>query len=294
MAASKASIFSDRPDMTAALRHMAWIHAVEGRGLTSKEIVQRINQARSEMGLPELQKGAPITLFQKRTVGSPQRDSALPAHYQKQSRDRYLPIMNNLAWRFYAGHSHGEIRSVARNGIWLEATPDHDARFAVRGAHLPDVRIVHLGGTAPLPDRLADQLGLYLVRYPTHSYVGQTGEINVRWAQHRRAGATSGIFVYGDSVDLDLEALNVAESLAIAAFTELLQLRNGKLGRDRRPKASALQSGSAFTLMFQAVIVRLAATGRLDDTLVWRADRDVPGLREAYLSLEIPGELPEG
>ncbi|UBV44099.1 hypothetical protein LAJ19_14910 (plasmid) [Deinococcus taeanensis] len=93
------------------------------------------------------------------------------------------------------------------------------------------------------------------------------------------------MFVYTDAQDLSLEALNAAESLAIAAFKELLRLKKGTVGRDRRPLPRELQLGSALALMFQAAVIRLAADGLLEGTLVWRAPREVPGLREAYLDL---------
>lgn len=286
-----ATLFSDRPDLTAALRQLAWAHHLKPRELSVLDIVAQINLARHEMGLHALQQGAPITLIQKRCIGFPQRDLSLPVHYQKLGRGRYEPVMQGLDWRFFAGHTHGEIRTVAREAAWLEAASAHDARLVARGSHLPDVRVWFLN-EAPVPSRLEGQRGLYLVRYGPQSYVGQSDEIKVRWGQHRKAGATSGIFVYTETNDLTLEALNVAESLGIAAFKELLRLKNRTLGRDREPGRTEVLHGSAFALMFQAAVVRLAAEGQLDDVLVWRADRDVLGLRDRYLALSALPQAP--
>ncbi|MFC4427133.1 GIY-YIG nuclease family protein [Deinococcus navajonensis] len=293
MTPSNSSIFADRPDLTAALRHMAWAYSLEQREFTWQEIVQQINRARIEMGLTPLLQGAPITLLQKRTIGSPQRDPGLPAHYAKHTRGRYVPVVERLDWRFSAGHSHGEIRRTAQNAVRLLPQPGEDARFVAQGAHLPDTRFVPLTAEENDLKRLDGKRGLYVVRYPHHSYVGQTDEIQVRWRQHRKGGASGGVFVYTEANDLSLEALNTAESLAIAAFKELLRMKNGTVGRDRRPLPGEMQRGSALALMFQAAVVRLAAEGELDDVLVWRAERDVPGLRAAYLALDVgQGEPP--
>ncbi|UBV44098.1 hypothetical protein LAJ19_14905 (plasmid) [Deinococcus taeanensis] len=195
------SIFTDHPDLTAALRHLTWAYAADGRAFTWQEIVTQINVARAEMGLGALHKGAPITLLQKRSLGSPQRDPLLPAHYEKVGRGQHVPVVPGTNWRFTAGHTHGEIRAVARDALRPAAAPGEDPRLVARGTHLPDVRWTPLTPGAADLARLDGQPGLYLVRYPNHSDVGQTDEVQAPLASaserrrgrrcvrvHRRAG----------------------------------------------------------------------------------------------------------
>ncbi len=70
MTAKTMGLFKDRPDLTAALRQVAWVYAQERRTFSLREIESRIDAARKEMGLPGLRGGAATTIVQRRTMTS--------------------------------------------------------------------------------------------------------------------------------------------------------------------------------------------------------------------------------
>ncbi|MFC4456565.1 hypothetical protein [Deinococcus sonorensis] len=280
----------DRPDFTAALRTAAWTYRLTETPFAPKDIQAEVQRARQGMGLAPYRGGAVSDYLQRRTRGTKlQAQDNQPVHYESVDR-RLVPTARVLQnWRFLSAADHAEIRLTADQGHFNE-TAVGQYRFVTRGSHLPSLTV--LIGTvtevcATVEAGFKDRRGLYLLKRNGRNYAGQTREFHTRGRSHGATGAERVIFAFPDeTLPVNSDELNVAESLAIVSLTELLDLENVTLGGDARPQPKELREGSLFALTFVAAIAKWAQlhrdAGR--QLLVWRTD--VRGLEDAYLTLQ--------
>lgn len=283
---------TDRPDFTAALRSAAWTYRHHEQPFAPRDIQAAVQQARRDMGLPPYRGGAVSDYLQRRTRGTAlQKKDNQPVHYQSVDR-RLRPddaVMRN--WRFLEAADHAVIRLTAFQGV-LRKVKDGQYTFSTRGSHLPSLTVL-VGEIAEVRKQVESdpvfkaRRGLYLLRRNGRNYAGQTREFATRGRSHTATGAEFVIFAFPDEQEMVTgDVLNVAESLTIASLSELLDLENGNLGSDERPRPQDLREASAFATAFLAAVFRWAQQEQPAGSpfLVWRSD--VRGLAEAYLTLQ--------
>lgn len=283
---------TDRPDFTAALRSAAWTYRHHEQPFAPRDIQAAVQQARRDMGLPPYRGGAVSDYLQRRTRGTAlQKKDNQPVHYQSVDR-RLRPddaVMRN--WRFLEAADHAVIRLTAFQGV-LRKVKDGQYTFSTRGSHLPSLTVL-VGEIAEVRKQVESdpvfkaRRGLYLLRRNGRNYAGQTREFATRGRSHTATGAEFVIFAFPDEQEMvNGDVLNVAESLTIASLSELLDLENGNLGSDERPRPQDLREASAFATAFLAAVFRWAQQEQPAGSpfLVWRSD--VRGLAEAYLTLQ--------
>lgn len=247
---------TNRADLAATLRRAVRDHQKNGKPFRLADLVTILGAVRTALCLKPLEGGAARDAIQRVCKGTALQISHSPNrwHYVRENGGLWVPSRDYLtSWRYLMSHSLVDILHVSRNGFWDSNT----LRFEPAESYLPELNGVRFGVDSSDTPNINGKKGLYVADYGDKNHIGQTNEATTRWRTHRMQGARSMLFFYPDvAKEPTLDALFVAEALAIYSFDDVLTLKSTRCTNKSPTNHLWLQEGSAFSMSFAAALLR--------------------------------------